>query len=140
MVTIDGAFPAQQPAPAILPSNKVTALSAHGSLFFAGARNIEEDLPQADQARNAVVILSLRGYRDLGSTFIAVLERYAQALQVNGNTLMLTGVSPDVLDQLDETGCLAILGAENVFVAGKPGEAARLAYARAQQLIGGGVP
>jgi len=138
VTTIDGAFPTEQPAPAVLPSNTVTALVAHGSLFFAGARNVEEDLPQVDQSRNAAVILSLRGHRDLGSTFIAVLERYAQALQANGNTLLLTGVSAEVLEQLDETGCLTILGAENVFVAGQPGEAARLAYARALQLTGKG--
>ncbi len=136
VTTVDGGFPAEQPAPRTLPSNAVTALNAHGSLFFAGARNIEEDLPLVDATRNAVAVLSLRGQRELGSTFIGVLERYARALQANGNTLMLTSVGMSVLEQLDETGCLAVLAAENVFAAGAPGEAERLAFARAQALIG----
>jgi hypothetical protein len=38
-------------------------------------------LPQADETHNAVVILSLRGHTELGSTFIGVLERFALALQ-----------------------------------------------------------
>jgi len=54
--------------PVVLPSNKVTLLYAYGSLFFAGARNLEEDLPQVDQTEHAVVMLSLRGHIELGST------------------------------------------------------------------------
>ena len=57
----------------------MTQLNAYGSLFFAGARNLEEDLPQADETDHAVVILSLRGHTELGSTFVGVLERYARA-------------------------------------------------------------
>jgi SulP family sulfate permease len=128
-------IPIEQPAPAVLPSNKVTLLHAYGSLFFAGARNLEEDLPQADETRHAVVILSLRGHAELGSTFIGVLERYARALQANGNTLMLVGVNPAVYEQLKDTECLQVLGAENVFVASQPGASAMQAYQKAQQLI-----
>lgn len=119
----------------MLPSNKVTQLNAYGSLFFAGARNLEADLPQVDETRNAVVILSLRGHTELGSTFIGVLERYAQALQANGNTLMLVNVNSAVYEQLRDTECLDILGDENVFVASKPGESNQEAYQKAQQLI-----
>ncbi|MCB9114011.1 MAG: SulP family inorganic anion transporter [Caldilinea sp.] len=135
VTTLDDGFPVEQPAPRTLPSNTVTALNARGSLFFAGARNIEEDLPLVDETRNAVAILSLRGQRELGSTFINVLERYARAAQVSGNTLMLSSVGPAVLEQLEETGCLAVIGADNVFPAGAPGESARLAYKRARHLI-----
>jgi sulfate permease, SulP family len=119
----------------VLPSNKVTMLNASGSLFFAGARNLEEDLPQADETQHAVVILSLRGHTELGSTFIGVLERYAQALQTSGNTLMLVGVNPVVYNQLKDTECLKVVGDENVFVANQPGASSRQAYEKAQQLI-----
>ncbi|HQY93872.1 SulP family inorganic anion transporter [Caldilinea sp.] len=132
---VDGAFPAEQPAPRTLPSQAVTVLSARGSLFFAGARNIEEDLPLVDATRNAVVVLSLRGQRELGSTFISVIEHYARAVQANGNTFMLISAGPALLEQLEETGCLTVIGSDNVFPAGAPGESARLAYARARQLI-----
>ena len=115
-------------------------LNAYGSLFFAGARNLEEDLPQVEETRNAVVILSLRGHTELGSTFIGVLERYAKALRVQGNTLMLVSVSPAVYEQLAETEFLDVLGAEHVFVASKPGESTMQAYQKAQQIIQGHLP
>ena len=135
VVSQESGIPIEQPAPAALPSNKVTLLNAYGSLFFAGARNVEEDLPQADETQHAVVMLSLRGHTDLGSTFIGVLERYALALHAHGNTLMLVSVSPAVYEQLKDTECLKVLGAENVFVAEQPGASSRQAYEKAQQLI-----
>ncbi len=131
----EGGVPIEQPAPAVLPSNKVTLLYVYGSLFFAGARNLEEDLPQVDQTEHAVVMLSLRGHTDLGSTFIVVLERYAQALQARGNRLMLIGVSPAVYEQLKETECLQVLGEKNVFMADQPGAGAKEAYQQAQQFV-----
>jgi sulfate permease, SulP family len=122
-------------ANAVLAGNKVAVLYAYGSLFFAGARNLEEDLPRADETRQAVVILSLRGHTELGSTFMGVLERYAQALQANGNTLMLVGVSQPVYEQLEHTGFLEVVGEGNVFLFSTAGEATRQAYEKAQQLI-----
>jgi len=127
--------PIERPAPATLASNRITLLNAYGSLFFAGARNLEEDLPQVETARNAVVILSLRGHTELGSTFIGVLERYAQALRAQGNTLILVSISPAVYEQLAETEFLEVVGAEHVFVASKPGESTMRAYQKAQQMI-----
>ena len=131
----EAGVPIEQPAPKVLPSHKVTQLNAYGSLFFAGARNLEEDLPQADETEHAVVILSLRGHTELGSTFIGVLERYARALQVHGNTLLLVNVNPAVYEQLKDTESLKMLGAENVFVANQPGASSQEAYEKAQQLI-----
>src|SRR5512136_5202 len=135
LIALEGSVPIEQPAPAVLPSNKVTLLYAYGSLFFAGARNLEEDLPQADETRHAVVMLSLRGHAELGSTFIGVLERYARALQAHGNTLMLVSVTPAAYEQLKDTECLQVLGVENVFVANQPGATSMQAYETAQQLI-----
>ena len=135
-VTInESGAPIEQPAPAKLASNQITVLNAYGSLFFAGARNLEEDLPQVDEAQNAVVILSLRGHSELGSTFIGVLERYAQALHAHGNTLMLVSVSPGIYEQLTETEFLTVVGAAHVFVASTPGESTTRAYQKAQELI-----
>jgi sulfate permease, SulP family len=135
VISREAGVPIEQPAPKVLPSNKVTLLYAYGSLFFAGARNLEEDLPQADETEHAVVMLSLRGHTELGSTFIGVLERYAQALQAHGNTLMLISVTPTAYEQFKETECLKVLGEANVFVAGTPGASTNAAYQRAQQLI-----
>jgi SulP family sulfate permease len=135
VVSIEGGAPIEQPAPTVLPSDKVTVLHVYGSLFFAGARNLEEDLPQVDKTQHAVVILSLRGHTELGSTFIEVLERYAHALQANENTLILVSVDPAVYEQLKDTESLKVLGAENVFVASQPGASTAQANDRAQRLI-----
>ena len=115
-VPVEGGFPIEQPAPAKLADHEVTLLYAYGSLFFAAAATFEQNLPNADDAKEAVVILILRGQPEVGSTFIGVLRRYATTLQANGGRLMLTGVNSRLLYQLERTKTLALIGKENVFV------------------------
>ncbi len=43
----------ETPAPAVLPSHRVTMLVPRGSLFFAGASDFEEEAPVADNTRCA---------------------------------------------------------------------------------------
>jgi SulP family sulfate permease len=101
--------------PAVLPGNEITVLQPVGSLFFAGAAEFEERLPDPTSAQHATVILRLRDRDELGSTFIRVIERYAQKVKATGNRLMLAGVSEPAYDQLKKTGILDVIGAENVF-------------------------
>jgi SulP family sulfate permease len=108
-------------------------LMVYGSVFFAGAKNLEDMLPDVGDATRAVVAIGLRGKTEIGSTFITVLQRYATALQANGNQLMLVGVDPAVREQLARTGLLARVGEENVFLAtpqigGAMNQAAAAAY------------
>jgi SulP family sulfate permease len=110
-------FPLEQPAPKRLPSHQLTLLHVYGSLFFAAAKNMEEMLPDVGDATHAVVAINLRGKSEIGSTFVTVLQRYAQTLQVRQSKLMLVGVDPAVRDQLAKTGVLTTIGKENVFVA-----------------------
>ncbi|MFN8378933.1 MAG: SulP family inorganic anion transporter [Anaerolineae bacterium] len=135
VVSADG-IPSERPAPAVLPSRAVTHLAVQGNLFFAGARNLEEDMPQPEGTRDAVVILNLRGQTEVGSTFINVLERYATSLRAHHSILMLANVTPAVHDQLDATDTLDVLGPENVFLVGVTGESVRSAYQKAQAFIG----
>jgi SulP family sulfate permease len=135
LLTDEEGYPVELPVPAVLPDNKVTFLKIYGSLFFAAAKNIEDDLPAVDKTHNAVVILNLRGYNEFGATFITVLRRFAKNLQKNGNTLILTSVSPPVYVQLEKTGCMDILGEQNVFQVSLHGESARQANERADKLI-----
>ncbi len=89
-------LPVEQPAPKKLSDHHVTVLYPYGSLFYAAAKTLEENLPAAEEARQAVVIFVLRGYENFGSTMITVLDRYNQALQANGGKVMLAGISPGV--------------------------------------------
>ncbi len=77
-------------------------------------------------------IVRLRGRKEVGSTFLRVIERYARVLEENGGKLILVGVSQPVHEQLRRTGMLADLGEENVYLAtGFLGESAQQAWADA---------
>jgi sulfate permease, SulP family len=108
-------LPVERPAPKKLSDHQVTVLYPYGSLFYAAAKTLEENLPAAEDARQAVVIFVLRGYENFGSTMITVLDRYNQVLQSNGGKLMLAGMSQGVIQQLERTGLLDRIGRENVF-------------------------
>jgi SulP family sulfate permease len=126
----------EYPAPVRLPDEQVTILTPLGSLFFAGAAEFEEDLPSAEEAHRAVVIVRLRGRKEVGSTFLRVIERYAHVLKKNGGKLMLVGVSQPVHEQLRRTGMLAELGEENVYLATRRlGESALKAWREGQEWL-----
>jgi SulP family sulfate permease len=111
----DGLFD-EQPAPAQLNDESITILHVWGSLFFSGAYTLQDRLPEVGDAQRAVAILRLRGRSQIGSTFIQVLERYAQQLQANGGKLMLAGVSEHVMEQLVKTETFETIPQEDVFL------------------------
>ena len=117
VVPVLGGLPEERPVPRELPSNELTILQVYGSLFFAGAKYVEEMLPAVGHGTHAVVAIGLRGKTEIGSTFLAVLQRYTQVLQAHDSKLMLVGVDPAVRDQLARTGVLKLIGEENVFLA-----------------------
>jgi sulfate permease, SulP family len=130
------ALPVEIPVSKQLSPHKVTVLYPYGSLFYAAAKTFEENLPDADHVKEAVVIFLFRGYNTFGSTMIAVLDRYNQTLKVNGGKLMLAGISPGVMLQLERTGLLDRIGRENVFLAHQQwGVAAYEAYEAAQEWL-----
>ncbi len=110
-------FPLEQAPPRHLPSHRLTLLHVYGSLSFAAARNMEEMLPAIGDATHAVVAINLRGKSDIGSTFVTVLQRYAQTLKQRDSKLMLVGLDPALRAQLAKTGVLKVIGEENVFLA-----------------------
>ena len=110
-------LPIEHPAPEELQSEQVNILVPYGSQFFAAAPVFEEGLPKADNTRYAAVILVLRGRKELGSTFLEVLERYINNLKTKDSKLMLAGISMEVRRQLVDTGLLQEIGRENVYMA-----------------------
>ena len=112
----DGTF-AEDVVPEVLSSGEIVILNPIGSLFFAGVSEFEEHLPDEGEARRAVVILRLRDRDEVGSTFIRAIERYNQQLQAQDNKLMLEGLNERVLEQLEQTDLLDLIGEENVFLA-----------------------
>ena len=129
-------FPIERPAPAQLPSHKITMLFPYGSLFYAAAKTLEENLPAPETSVNAVVIFLLRGYDQFGSTMIGVLDRYTRTVQEHGGKVILAGISEGVLTQLERTGLLELIGKESIFMATPEfGMAANQAFEYAQKLL-----
>lgn len=91
------------PAPATLPSDEVTVLDVYGSLLFAGARTLQARLPDPTGSERSVVVLRLRGRVTLGATAFIVLADYAERLRAAGGHLFLSGVEPELLEQLQQT-------------------------------------
>jgi len=109
----DGTF-IEEDAPETLTSGEIVALLPVGSLFFAGASEFEEHLPDVGEAQRAVVIIGLRDRDEIGSTFVRIIERYAKQLDATGNKLMLAGMNERIMEQLDKTELMDLLGEEDV--------------------------
>lgn len=128
----DGTF-AEGVLPEELPTGEIVILQPIGNLFFAGVAEFEEHLPKVGEAQGTAVIIRLRDRDEVGSTFIRAIERYTESLQAGGNKLMLEGLSEHVLEQIDRTDLLALIGQDNVFL-GQPqfGASLRQALAAAE--------
>ncbi|MBK6326310.1 MAG: SulP family inorganic anion transporter [Chloroflexi bacterium] len=113
-----GEYPVESDPPTAVPPHQVTILMPYGSLFYAAAPVFSAQLPEVTHAtQHAVVILTLRGQTDVGSTFLKVLTRYANQLHEQDSKLMLAGIEPYALIQIERTGILRTIGRENVFPA-----------------------
>jgi SulP family sulfate permease len=129
VATPDGDFE-EHPVSRELPDDRITVINLYGSLFFAAAERLEEQLPAARRARRAVVIIRLRGRSNLGSTIYNVLERYAAQLARNGGKLILSGVSDALHQQLVRTELFRLVGADAIVRAERrPAAAMRKAMA-----------
>jgi SulP family sulfate permease len=124
----------EQPPPQVLPSNSVTVLDVHGSVFYAGARTLERSLPSPIGTRRPALILRLRDHTQVGATFIEVMARYSAQLQAADGRLYLTGLSAHVRDQLIRTGKLGVRDGRTHLYAATPilGESTELAFRDAE--------
>ena len=130
--TETGAF-VEEPAPAELADQSVTVLFVRGSIHFAAARTIQDMLPSAKTAQQAVVIARMRGNDQIGSTAITVFERYAAELRANGGRLMMSGVHENVKKQLIRTETTESIPEDALFMATATlGESTKAAVARAE--------
>jgi sulfate permease, SulP family len=93
----------ETPAPATLPSREVTLLDIYGSLLLAGARTLQTRLPDPAGSEGPMVVLRLRGRTTLGATAFIVLADYAERIDAAGGHLYLSGVHPDLNEQLRST-------------------------------------
>lgn len=117
LVPSDGWMFREEQAPERLPDGEITLLSISGNIFFATLRTIERSLPSPEGAKDAVVILALRGQVEAGTGLFRMLERYAREVRAHGNRLIIAEVGPELLAGLRGTGAMEDIGPENIFVA-----------------------
>ncbi|MDO3649871.1 SulP family inorganic anion transporter [Nocardia mangyaensis] len=79
-------------APRRLADDEIVILDVYGSLFYAGARTLQTQLPDPTGTRDPVVILRLRGRTSVSATFLHVITDYARQLDAVGGRLYLSGV------------------------------------------------
>ncbi|GAA1479129.1 SulP family inorganic anion transporter [Nocardioides aestuarii] len=112
----DGRYREGDP-PEVLPAGAVVTLQPYGSLFFASAPVLEQQLPRiTPEGSGSVVILRLRGVDQLGLTLIDVLRRYAADLEAHGGRLKLVLGNERALRQLRAEGLVDQLGQQHVYV------------------------
>ncbi len=124
-------------APIDVPPNEVVVLQPYGSLFFASAPVFEEKLPNVtDETLDTVVILRLRGRSDLGSSFMDVLLRYAEALRDQESKLMLVSADENMHEQLAAARVTSAVGSQNIYTADEwVGRTLKQAYADATEWV-----
>jgi SulP family sulfate permease len=105
----DGRIEEQAPSRTLV-SDRVTVLDVYGHLFFAGARTLDRRLPRVDDARNAAVVVRLRGRTHVGATLVDVLAGYAGSLEAAGGRLYLSGIGRTVLQELSRSGKIRLGG------------------------------
>ena len=132
----EGEYPVEKPAPDELLPEDIVVLVPMGSLFFAAAPIFEEKLPELDKAHRSVVIISLRGYENVGSTFLTVLEKFHTAMVEHDSKLILAELSDDLWGQLAHTGHIQLFGRDQVYEAtDRVAESIYIAYADAQKWV-----
>ncbi len=120
--------------PRVLPPHEVVVLQPYGTVFFASAPLLLQQLPEvAPASTGSVVILRLRGVDEAGATFLEVVRQYARALAAAGSRLAIVTDNPRVVGQLRATDVISDLGETNVYT-GTTFVGATLRRARADAL------
>ena len=132
----EGEYPIEKPAPNELLSEQVVVLVPAGSLFFAATSIFEEALPELDNADHSAVIISLRGYDTVGSTFLNVLEKFDAELIEHDSKLILAELNDELWGQLAHTGHIQMFGRDHVYEAtDRVSESIFIAYKDAQKWV-----
>jgi sulfate permease, SulP family len=96
----------ERPAPKRLASHTVTLIDVYGSLHYAGARTLQQHLPDPSGTERPALVLRMRGRSTLGATFFSVLANYAEQLDAVDGRLYVAGLDPNLKAQARRTGTI----------------------------------
>lgn len=96
---------------------RIGAMRFDASLYFANATYFEEAVLKLERDRPDVVFIMVAAHsiNDIDATGVEMLRNLAQRLQQSGVTLVLSGVKSKVLDILERTGVVEVLGRDNLY-------------------------
>jgi len=106
LVPDDAGHLEERAAPARLTSYTATLVDVYGSLHYAGARTLEEHLPDPGGTESPALVLRMRGRTTLGATSLTVLASYARELDAVGGRLYLSGLDAGLIEQAHRTGAI----------------------------------
>ncbi len=89
-----------------------------GELFFGSAPEFErllESIEKSCDPELRVVIFRIKRARNPDAVCMQILQAFIQRMHTRGTTVMLTGVSSEVLLVLANVGIVELIGARNVF-------------------------
>jgi threonine dehydrogenase-like Zn-dependent dehydrogenase/anti-anti-sigma regulatory factor len=123
----------ERPAPSHLTSRAVTLIDVHGSLRYAGARTLQDHLPDPAGTESPAVVLRMRGRTTLGATLYTVLASYADQLSAVGGRLYISGLESELVEQAERNGTVTDGGPVRLYEASTViGESSLDAYHDAQ--------
>jgi sulfate permease, SulP family len=114
----DGHFE-ERAAPRRARSHDVILLDVYGSLHYAGARTLQQRLPDLTGTEAPAIVLRMRGRSVLGATFFTVVSGYAEQLDAVGGRLYIAGIDPLLMAQAERTGTIAADGPVRLYGATK---------------------
>lgn len=89
--------------PATLGRGEVVVIQPYGTVFFASADSLVDQLPAlSPTSQRSVLILRLRGEQAPSATLLDALVRYGQRLHEAGCRLMVVTTSEELVDNLRE--------------------------------------
>ncbi|MGZ5098879.1 MAG: SulP family inorganic anion transporter [Usitatibacter sp.] len=96
---------------------RIGAVRFDASLYFANATYFEEAVLKLERDRPDVVFIMVAAHsiNDIDATGVEMLRNLAQRLQQSGVTLVLSGVKSKVLEILERTGAVEVLGRDNLY-------------------------
>lgn len=94
----------------------IVLISIEGPLHFAAVDVFEKHLDEALEAGAKVVIIRLRSAQVVASTALAVLASEIRHAHMTDARILLCGIDQDLYQHLIDSGILAMLGNDSVFL------------------------
>ena len=118
------------------PESEVVTVNMEGDLYFAAAEDLDYELLECLTPKTRVVILRMKRLRAVGSTAMAILERFDAILKTRGVQLVVCGIEDGLKMIMTGSGLRKQIGEQNLFYAdNKLFQSMELALARAWSIV-----